>query len=66
MSFVKILESELGCKAEIEKLPLQPGDVPDTFADVDDLYRDLQYKPSTSTKCGIKQFVQWYIEYFKL
>jgi UDP-glucuronate 4-epimerase len=46
-------------------LPLQPGDVPDTFADVDDLARDVGYKPATPVEVGIRRFVDWYLEYYK-
>jgi len=66
MDFISALESELGRKAEKEFLDLQPGDVPDTFADVQDLVRDVDYRPSTPVKHGIKEFVEWYREYFRV
>ena len=45
-------------------LPLQPGDVPDTWADVEDLERDVGYKPATPVEVGIRRFVDWYLEYY--
>jgi UDP-glucuronate 4-epimerase len=57
---VKILEAAIGKKAIRELLPMQPGDVPATFADVDDLMRDVGFKPSTPIADGIAQFVAWY------
>ena len=66
MDFIAALEKELGRKAEKEFLGLQPGDVPDTYADVQDLVRDVDYKPSTPVTEGIKQFVAWYREYFRV
>ena len=53
-------------KADKELLPLQLGDVPDTFADVDDLVKDFNYKPRMSVKKGVKNFVEWYKAYYKL
>jgi len=52
--------------AEKELLPLQPGDVPDTYADIDDLVEEFDYKPSMSVRQGIDNFVNWYKEYHKL
>jgi UDP-glucuronate 4-epimerase len=60
-----VLEDCLGKKAIKNLLPLQPGDVPDTFADVDDLVRDVGYKPATPVEEGIRRFVDWYLEYYK-
>ncbi|HEX4411002.1 MAG TPA: NAD-dependent epimerase [Xanthobacteraceae bacterium] len=60
---VRILESEIGRKAKIELLPIQPGDVPETCADIDDLLRDIGFRPSTSIEEGIREFVLWYREY---
>ena len=60
------LEKTLNIKAEMELLPLQDGDVPDTFANVEDLVEEFNYKPSTSIEYGIKEFVSWYIKYFKI
>ena len=52
-------------EAEKELLPLQPGDVPDTYADVTDLVEEFGYKPSMTIEEGIRNFVNWYKEYFK-
>ncbi len=64
--FIEVLESKLGKKAIKNFLPLQEGDVPETYADVDDLMRDVGFKPSTSIETGIGNFVSWYKEYFKI
>lgn len=64
MKYIEILEQCLGRKAEKKLLPLQPGDVPDTYADVDDLARDVGYAPTTSVEVGVKRFVDWYREYY--
>ncbi len=61
--YIAALEDALGRKAEKNLLPLQPGDVPDTFADVSDLERELGYKPRTSVQEGVANFVKWYTEY---
>jgi UDP-glucuronate 4-epimerase len=66
MDYIEALESSLGKKAEKELLPLQPGDVPDTYADVDDLVKDFGYKPSMSVKQGVKHFADWYMKYNKI
>ena len=60
-----MLEQCLGRKAEKNLLPLQPGDVPETYADVDDLMRDVGFKPATPIEDGIRAFVEWYREYYK-
>jgi len=65
MDFIGVLENCLGRKAEKNLLPIQAGDVPATYADVDDLIRDVGFKPSTSIETGIKNFVDWYREYYK-
>jgi UDP-glucuronate 4-epimerase len=65
MDFIEALESYLGKKAKKEFLPLQAGDVLDTFADVDDLVKQFDYKPSTSVEDGVKQFSVWYKAYYK-
>ncbi len=64
MDFVKAIETALGKKATIEYLPLQPGDVPATYADVSDLISDTGFKPSTPVPQGIQQFVDWYLAYY--
>ena len=65
MDYISAIEEALGIKAEKELLPLQPGDVPDTYADVDDLVKDFDYKPSMGIEEGVKNFVDWYKEYKK-
>ena len=66
MLYINSLEKYLGLEADKELLPLQPGDVPDTYADVDDLVNDLKYKPSVSVDDGVRRFVTWYKEYYKV
>jgi len=66
MEFIALVEKELGKKAKKNILPLQPGDVSETFADVSDLEKDFSYRLCTNLRQGIKQFVIWYREYFKL
>lgn len=66
MEYIETLENALGKKAEKELLPLQPGDVPDTFADVEALAQDVNYRPSTTIQEGIGNFVKWYRDYFKV
>lgn len=63
MRFIETLEDALGMKAEKNLLPIQPGDVPATFADVDDLTQDVGFKPSTPIEEGIKKFIGWYREW---
>ena len=65
MTFIKSIEKALGKKAVKKYLPLQPGDVPATYADVNDLIKDTGFKPSTSVEEGINKFVKWYKEYYK-
>ena len=64
--FIEILESALGRKAQKRYLPMQPGDVPATYADVDELMRDVGFKPSTPLEEGIAKFVAWYKGYYDL
>ncbi|GAA3951286.1 NAD-dependent epimerase [Allohahella marinimesophila] len=64
--YIEILESCLGKKAERNLLPLQPGDVPATFADVQALIDDVGYKPATPVEEGIARFVDWYKDYYKV
>jgi len=66
MDYIAALEKALGRKAEMDLLPLQPGDVPDTYADVTDLVEQFDYKPATPVEEGIARFVAWYRDYFKL
>ncbi|HSV88840.1 MAG TPA: NAD-dependent epimerase [Bacteroidales bacterium] len=64
MDFVNALENELGRKAIINLLPLQPGDVPATWADTSALEQHFDYKPATPVQLGIKRFVEWYLKYY--
>ena len=64
--FIRMLEAQLGRKAKMNLLPMQPGDVPKTFADVDDLMKDVGFKPATSLEDGIRHFVKWYREYYTM
>jgi UDP-glucuronate 4-epimerase len=64
MRYIEVLEECLGRKAEKNLLPLQQGDVPDTWADIDDLTRDVGYTPATPVETGIRRFVDWYLEYY--
>ncbi len=66
MDYIGAIEHELGRTAEKEFLPMQPGDVPDTYADVDQLIQDVNYKPETTVQQGIKRFITWYRNYYKL
>ena len=58
-----ILEQEFGRKAVRQLLPMQPGDVPATYADIDDLARDVDFRPATAIEDGIRQFAAWYRSY---
>jgi UDP-glucuronate 4-epimerase len=64
--FVEAIEAVLGIKAEKELLPLQPGDVPATYADVTEFVNDFGYKPTTPVKEGVKKFIDWYKKYYKV
>ena len=64
MDFIAAIEGALGRKAEKNMLPLQPGDVPATYADVDDLVRDVGFRPATPIGEGIGQFISWYRDYY--
>jgi len=63
--YIDTLEKCLGRKAERNLLPLQPGDVPDTYADVDDLVNDFSYRPNTSIEVGVRRFVDWYKDFYQ-
>ncbi|NWF35567.1 SDR family NAD(P)-dependent oxidoreductase [Mariprofundus sp. KV] len=65
MDFIGAIENALGVEAKKNFLPMQPGDVPATAANVDDLMRDVGFKPDTSIEQGVKNFVDWYLEYYK-
>ncbi|GFM34789.1 NAD-dependent epimerase [Desulfovibrio subterraneus] len=64
--FIEVLEDKLGMKAQKNMLPMQPGDVAATYANVDDLIADTGFKPSTSVEEGISKFVDWYRDYYKV
>ena len=66
LRFIEVLEHTLGKKAEKNFLPLQPGDVPATYADVADLMRDTGFKPATTIETGIARFVEWYRDYYQV
>jgi UDP-glucuronate 4-epimerase len=66
MHYIEVLEECLGRRAEKNLLPLQLGDVPDTWADVEDLARDVGYRPSTPVEQGVRNFVDWYLDYYKV
>ncbi|MEI8173885.1 MAG: NAD-dependent epimerase [Deltaproteobacteria bacterium] len=66
LEFINILEKELGKTAKKQMLPLQPGDVPATYAEIDDLMADVGFRPDTSIKDGVGHFVKWYREYYNI
>ena len=66
LDVIAILEQELGQTATKNMLPMQPGDVPATFADVEDLARDVDFAPRTPIEVGVKRFVEWYREYYRV
>ncbi len=65
MTYIQLIEEYLGKKAIVKLLPLQAGDVPDTFADVNNLIKSVDYQPSTSVEIGISKFITWYQEWAK-
>jgi UDP-glucuronate 4-epimerase len=65
LHFIEVLEKALGKKAEKRLLPLQPGDVPATYADIDDLTTDVGFKPTTPIEMGIPRFVEWYRGFYR-
>ncbi len=66
MDYIKALENALGIEAEKDFLPLQDGDVPDTYANVDDLVKEFGYKPDMPVQQGVENFVEWYKGYYKI
>ncbi len=64
MRYIEVLEECLGKKAEKNFLPMQAGDVSATYADVEDLVREINFKPNTSIEDGVRNFVTWYREYY--
>lgn len=65
LRYIEVLEQCLGRKAEMQMLPLQPGDVPDTEAACDDLAQETGYAPTVSVEQGVAEFVRWYESYFR-
>ena len=65
MRYIECIETNLGKKAQKNLLPLQAGDVPDTYADVSDLVQDVGYKPATPVEEGVRRFIEWYVGYYK-
>mgnify|MGYP000715204656 CR=1 FL=1 len=66
LRYIEVIEECLGRKAQKNLLPLQPGDVPDTEADVQDLVDDVGYKPDTPIETGVRRFIDWYLEYYRV
>jgi UDP-glucuronate 4-epimerase len=64
--FIEVIEKALGKEAIKKLMPLQDGDVPETYADISDLQREIGFKPTTAIETGVKKFVNWYTEYYKL
>jgi UDP-glucuronate 4-epimerase len=65
MHYIEVLEQCLGKKAQKNMLPLQLGDVPETSADIEDLVRDVGYRPATTVEEGVRRFVDWYLAYYQ-
>ena len=65
MTFIETIENALGKKADKQMLELQPGDVPATYADIDDLTADVGFRPATPLEVGVREFVQWYRQYYR-
>ena len=66
MDFIKIIEKELGKKANIEFMSMQPGDVPETFADIEDTSRLTGFQPTTTIAEGVPRFIAWYKDYYRV
>jgi UDP-glucuronate 4-epimerase len=64
MRYIEVIEDCLGRKAQKNFLPMQPGDVPETCADIDDLVRDVGYRPATPIEDGVRRFIDWFCEYY--
>jgi UDP-glucuronate 4-epimerase len=64
LRYIEVLEQCLGVEARMEMLPLQPGDVPDTEADMSELYRAVGYRPAVTVEQGVSRFVEWYRQYY--
>ncbi|WP_281417500.1 NAD-dependent epimerase [Lentibacillus saliphilus] len=66
MEFIEAIENKLGKKAMKNYLPLQAGDVPETYANVEDLFRDIDFQPQTTIQDGVNNFIDWYLDYYKV
>ncbi|NJO20616.1 MAG: NAD-dependent epimerase/dehydratase family protein, partial [Spirulinaceae cyanobacterium RM2_2_10] len=66
LHMIEVLEACLGKTAEKNMLPMQPGDVPTTYADVDDLFQDVGFRPDTPIEVGVQRFVDWYRDYYQV
>ncbi len=66
LRFIEVLEDCLGVKAQKQMMPMQPGDIPATYADIEDLCKDVGFKPSTPIEVGIRRFVDWYRSYYQV
>ncbi|MCP5048900.1 MAG: NAD-dependent epimerase [bacterium] len=66
MEFIHTIEENLGKKAKMKMLPMQPGDVLSSWADVSDLHKDFGYRPVTSIKEGIREFIEWYLDFYRI
>src|SRR5699024_7210199 len=66
MDFIQEIENQLGIQAQKKMLPMQPGDVPKTCAYVEDLYRYIDFRPQTTVKEGIRNFIEWYKNYYEV
>ena len=64
LDYIRAIEEATGRKAELEMLPMQPGDVPDTFADVSEISEAVGYRPDTDVREGVARFVEWYRGYY--
>jgi UDP-glucuronate 4-epimerase len=66
MRYIEVIEQCVGREAEKNLLPMQPGDVPDTWADTEDLAADVGYQPATPVEEGVRRFVDWYVDYYDI
>lgn len=66
IDFIKAIENKLNRKAKMNLMPMQPGDVQSSHADVTDLVNDIGYKPNTTIQAGVNKFIEWYIEFYKI
>lgn len=66
MEFIEAIETKLGIIAKKNFLPLQAGDVPETYANVEDLFRDINFQPKTSIQDGVNNFIDWYLDYYEV